>query len=205
MAEQEEDLLIDREKYLAAGVHIGTKSSHVDMEPYIFRRKKNKLAVLDLETTDQKIGEAAEFLAGFDPEDILVVGRKEEAWIPIEKFSEYVGSDHVIGRFMPGMLTNPRTEEFTEPEVVVVTDPDQDSQAVKEASQTGTPVVAIADSGDSLDNIDYVIPANNKGANAVGTVYYVLARELLRQSGEEPDMDIEEFREEIEEDEEEGE
>lgn len=203
MPQQDQELLIDREKFLAAGVHIGTKSSHVDMEPYIFRTKDSKLAVLDLETTDQKIREIAEMLAEYEPEDILVVGRKEEAWVPIEKFSESVGSDHVIGRFTPGMLTNPRTEKFTEPEVVIVTDPEQDSQAITEAAQTNKTVVAIADSGDSLDSIDYVIPANNKSGKAIGVVYYLLASETLSHRGEELDLELDDFQVEIEDDDEE--
>jgi small subunit ribosomal protein S2 len=193
-AEMEENLLIEREKYLAAGVHIGTKSSHVDMEEFIFRVKKNQLAVLDLEQTDERIREAAEFISQFDPENVLVVGRKEIAFNPIELFSEYTGAEHIIGRFTPGTLTNPKAQDFREPEVVVVTDPEQDSQVVTEAAQTNVPVVAFCDSGDSLDNIDYPIPANNKGEKAIATVYYLLTKQILEERGVEVELDVEEFQ-----------
>lgn len=198
-AEMEENLLIEREEYLAAGVHIGTKSTHVDMEPFIFRVKKNKLAVLDLEQTDERIRDAAEFIAQFEPEDVLVVGRKEAAYDPIELFTEYTGAEHIIGRFTPGTLTNPRAEKFREPEVVIVTDPEQDSQVVKEAAQTNVPVVAFCDSGDTLENIGHPIPANNKGEKAIATVYYLLARQILEERGVEADIDIEEWQPEEEE------
>lgn len=193
-AELEGDLLIDREEYLAAGVHIGTKSGHVDMEPFIFRRKKNRLAVLDLEETDEKIREAAEFLSQFEPGQILVLGRKESALDAIELFAEKTGAESVIGRFTPGTLTNPRAEDFREPEAAIVTDPEQDSQVVKEAAQTNVPVIAFCDSGDSLENIDHPIPANNKGERAIATVYFLLAKQLLSARGEEKEIELSEFQ-----------
>lgn len=189
----EDELLIDRDKYLANGVHIGTRSNHVDMDEYIFRVKKNQLAVLNLDQTDEQIREAAEMLADYEPEEVLVAGRKEEARMALEKFAEATGFDTKIGRFMPGTLTNPRSEEFTEPEAVIVTDPEQDSQVIQEAAQTNVPVVAIADSGDSLENIDLTIPANNKSSNSLGMVYFLLAREIADHRGENFNYEPEDF------------
>ncbi|MFB6147557.1 MAG: 30S ribosomal protein S2, partial [Candidatus Nanohaloarchaea archaeon] len=83
MPEQEqEDLLVEREEYLSNGVHIGTKAQNKDMEKYIFHVKKNKLAVLNLEETDERIRDAASFLSNYEPGDILVVARKDEAELP---------------------------------------------------------------------------------------------------------------------------
>lgn len=194
----EEDLLIDRDEYLANGVHIGTKAQHKDMEKYIFHVKKNQLAVLNLEDTDKRIRKAAGLLADYDPEDILVVGRKEEAQLPVRKFSEAIGTKKVDGRFMPGTLTNPQSENFVEPEIVLVTDPETDAQAVQEARDTKVPVVAVADSENSLEDIDLVIPANNKGNNALGTVFYLLAQETKKERGEDLDYELDDFQPEVE-------
>jgi small subunit ribosomal protein S2 len=201
----EEELLIDRDEYLAAGVHIGTKSTHVDMDNYIFHVKKNQLAVLDLDKTDDQIRKAADFLADYSPEEILVVGRKEEARDAINLFVEATGAEKNIGRFMPGTLTNPNSELFVEPEVLVVTDPEQDRQAIKEASQANIPVIAIADSGDKLDDIDIPIPANNKAEGSISTVYYLLAREIAEAKGVEFEYELEDFQPEMEEEEDEEE
>ena len=194
----EEDLLIDRDEYLANGVHIGTKAQHKDMEKHIFHVKKNQLAVLNLEDTDKRIRKAASLLADYDPEDILIVGRKEEAQLPVRKFSEAIGTMKVDGRFMPGTLTNPQSENFVEPEIVLVTDPETDAQAVQEARDTKVPVVAVADSENILEDIDLVIPANNKGNNALGTVFYLLAQETMKERGEELDEEVEEGKTEVE-------
>lgn len=200
--EQEEDLLVDREEYLANGVHIGTKAQHNDMEKYIFHVKKNQLAVLDLTRTDERIREAARFLSNYEPEDILVVGRKEEARLAVDRFAEEAGTDVIAGRFTPGTLTNPRSDDFREPEVVLIADPETDAQAIDEARDVKIPVIAVADSANTLQDVDLAIPANNKSANALGMVFYLLASELLEERGEEIDRDLEEFLPEEEEEEE---
>lgn len=190
----EEDLLIDRDEYLANGVHIGTKSQHTDMEKYIFHVKKNQLSVLNLNKTDERIRDAAEFLANYEPEDILVVARHEDALLPVTRFTEVTGAEKIAGRFTPGTLTNPQSDDFVQPEVVVVSDPEKDAQAIDEAVDAKIPVVAIADSADTLENVDLAIPANNKSGNALATVYFLLAREMAEVKGEEFDHELEDFK-----------
>lgn len=194
MTEEQEDLLIDREDYLANGVHIGTRSQHKDMEKYIFHVKKNQLAVLDVEQTDKQIREIAKELAQYNLEEVLVVGRKPESHKPLKKFSEITGTDVIMGRFMPGTLTNPENDKFTEPELVIITDPEEDSQAVKEASQSQIPVVAIADSENSLENIDHVIAANNKAESSIATVYYLLAQQISEERNEDFNYELGDFK-----------
>jgi small subunit ribosomal protein S2 len=194
----EEELLVDREKYLSHGVHIGTKAKHEDMEKYIFHVKKNQLSVLNLDQTDERIRAAARFLSKYSPEEILLVGRKEAARMPLNAFSEEVGTRLIAGRFMPGTLTNPQSDDFMEPEVIVVTDPEEDEQAIDEAVDAKIPVVSIADSGNSLEDIDLVIPANNKAENSLGLVYYLLAEQLQEQYGHKIEANLSDFRPEPE-------
>jgi len=193
-------MLLDKEQYLSSGVNIGMRRRVKDMEPYIYRVKKNKLAIINLETTDQKIEEAAAFLADYDPEDILVISRKEAGHTPVVQFADRIGADRIYGRFLPGTLTNPEMQEYREPEVVVVTDPEEDKQAVIEATQSNIPVVAICDTANKLDNIDVVIPANNKAAKSLATIYYLLTQQYLVERGDlsgadDFDAEINEFAE----------
>jgi len=62
----------------------------------------------------------------------------------------------------------------------------KDKQAVKEASSVGIPVVALCDTDNDFSKIDFVIPANNKGRRSLATVYWLLARQILREKGEIP-------------------
>ncbi len=180
--EQKEDFLIPRQQYLAAGVHIGMKSKTKDMRRFIYKIREDGLAVLNLKMLDERVRIAGKFLAR--AKKILVVGRKVNAHNPVKKFAEVVGCDYVIGRFMPGTLTNPSYEKFVEPDVLLVTDPASDKQAIKEAVDVRIPIVAICDTSNTTRNVDLVIPANNKGKKALATIYWLLAREVLLNRGE---------------------
>ena len=130
MPDEEADLLIPVEDYLGAGAHIGTQQKTEDMGRFIHRVRTDGLYVLDVSTTDSRIRTAADFLANYEPEQILVASSRQYGRFPAEKFAEAVGARARTGRFIPGTLTNPDYDGYIEPDVVVVTDPIGDSQAV---------------------------------------------------------------------------
>ncbi len=178
-----EELLTALDDYLAAGIHIGTSQKNADMKHYIYRVRADGLYVLDVKKTDDRIRYAAKFLARFKPEKVLVVSRRQYGQKPIEDFAKLTGTRAIAGRFVPGTLTNPKLEGFIEPEVVLATDPRGDEQALKEAAVIGIPVVALCDTDNALAGVDAVIPANNKGKKALAIVYWLLAKEILRERG----------------------
>jgi small subunit ribosomal protein S2 len=74
---------------------------------------------------------------------------------------------------------------------VIVSDPQADLQAVKEATEVGIPVVALCSTDNDFSNLDLVIPTNNKGRRALAVIFWLLARQILRERGEiPPDGDI---------------
>jgi len=146
MPDEDVDLLIPVEDYLSAGVHIGTQQKTADMERFIHRVRDDGLYVLDVSETDGRIRTAADFLANYDPEQILVTSSRQYGRFPAKKFADAVGARARTGRFIPGTLTNPDYAGYIEPDVVVVTDPIGDAQAVKEAITVGIPVIAMCDS-----------------------------------------------------------
>ncbi|MFW6045377.1 MAG: 30S ribosomal protein S2 [Natronomonas sp.] len=197
MPDEEADLLIHVEDYLAAGIHIGTQQKTKSMERFIHRVRTDGLYVLDVSQTDQRIRTAASFLANYEPEQILVSSSRQYGRFPAEKFADVVGARARTGRFIPGTLTNPDYEGYIEPDVVVVTDPIGDSQAVKEAITVGIPVIAMCDSNNTTSNVDLVIPTNNKGRKALSVVYWLLANETLDRRGAEPAYALEDFETEL--------
>jgi len=179
MPDDEADLLIPVEDYLGAGVHIGTQQKTNDMERFIHRVRDDGLYVLDVSQTDSRIRTAADFLENYDPEQILVTSSRQYGRFPAEKFADAIGARARTGRFIPGTLTNPDYAGYIEPDVVVVTDPIGDAQAVKEAITVGIPVIAMCDSNNQVSNVDLVVPTNNKGRRALSVVYWLLANETL--------------------------
>jgi small subunit ribosomal protein S2 len=176
--------LIPMDEYLAAGVHIGTQQKTEDMKKFIYRVRSDGLYVLDVQSTDERIRAAARFLSRYEPANVLVVCARQYGQHPAEMFAKAIGSKDIVGRFIPGTLTNPAYMFFNEPDVVVVTDPIGDAQAVSEAINIGVPVVAMCDTNNMTQNIDVVIPTNNKGRKALALVYWLLAREVIKERGE---------------------
>jgi len=189
--------LVPVEEYLAAGVHIGTQQKSSDMKPHIYRVRGDGLYILNVQGTDERIKTVAQFLSNFESPKILVVTSRQYGQYPAKKFADTIGGTAVIGRFIPGMLTNQRLSHYIEPDVVLVTDPIGDRQVIDEAIQCGTPVVALCDTNNMTSYIDLVLPTNNKGRKSLSMVYYLLAREMLRLRGVETALTIEDFETEL--------
>jgi len=182
----EEELLLPQDTLLSAGIHIGTRMKTRDMIPFIYRVRPDGLFVLDVKKTDERIRASAKFLARFEPSKIAAVSARLYGHSPVEKFCEVVGATSIIGRFIPGLLSNPLYPNRIEPGVVIVSDPKADVQAVKEASGIGIPVVALCSTDNDFSYVDLAIPTNNKGRRALAVIYWLLARQILRERGEVP-------------------
>lgn len=181
--EVSKDLLVPEDDYLTSGVHIGTQQKSADMKPFIYKVRTDGLYVLDIKQTDARIRHAAHFLSHYDPKEILVVAARQYGQKPARVFAKAVGCLAFPGRFVPGSLTNPELRQYIEPKAVLVTDPAADQQALREAVVAGIPVVALCDANNETKYVDLVIPTNNKGRRALATVYWLLARELLKRRG----------------------
>jgi small subunit ribosomal protein S2 len=198
----QEELLLPRDTLLSAGIHIGTLIKTLDMEPFIYRVRPDGLFVLDVKKTDDRIRVAAKFLARFEPAKVAVAAARLYAQEPIKKFCEVTGATPIIGRFIPGQLSNPLYTKRIEPEVIMVSDPRADAQAVKEASKVGIPIVALCSTDNEFAGVDLVIPTNNKGRRALAVVFWLLARQILRERGElaadkDPSLTVEDFEAKI--------
>lgn len=191
MASETYNYLLPLETLMVSGIQIGTRIKTKDMEPYIYRVRPDGLFIIDTRKTDERIRVAARFLANFPPESIAVVSFRLYGHQPVRKFCEVTGAIPIVGRFPPGAFTNPLSPNYMEPQVIVVTDPSADEQALIEASKIGLPVVALCDTDNTFRGVDLIIPANNKGRKALAMVYWLLARQLLRERGAiPPDGDL---------------
>jgi len=182
----EEELLLPQDTLLSAGIHIGTRMKTKDMAPFIYRVRPDGLFVLDVKKTDERIRTAAKFLARFEPSKAVAIAARLYGREPVKRFCELTKATPIIGRFIPGMLSNPLYAGRIEPNVVIVSDPKADAQAVKEAGTIGIPVIALCSTDNEFAGVDLVVPTNNKGRRALAVIYWLLGRQILRERGELP-------------------
>ena len=179
----EESLLVPTKSYLKAGIHIGTKFKTKYMEQFIYKTRPDGLSVLNLKKIDERLAILVNFLSQYSPEEILVVSRRENGWKALRMLSKLTGIKVFAGRYPPGVLTNPDLENFMEVKVLMVTDTWPDRNAVNDAITMGIPVVALCDTNNQANNVDLVVPCNNKGKKSIGLVFYILAREYMLRKG----------------------
>ncbi len=189
--------IIPQDEYLTAGIHIGTQQKTKEMMRFVYRVRTDGLYVLDIQATDQRIRLAAKMLARYDPNRILIVSARQYGHYPSEMFAKAVGSKVITGRFIPGTLTNPKLHLYVEPDVLIVTDPSGDLQAVNEAVNVGIPVIALCDTNNSTSNVDLVIPTNNKGRKALALIYWLLAKKTLEERGDTINYTVADFEAEL--------
>ncbi len=191
--------LIDFDTYLSSGVHIGTRQKTGAMAPFIYRVRPDGLYVLDVRKTDERIALVGKFLARFEPASVIAVSARQYGQRPVQRFGEATGSTAMVGRFIPGTFTNPSYKGYFEPAALIITDPLADEQPLHEAVEAGIPIVGLCDTDNETTDIDLIIPTNNKGRRALALVYWLLARQVLRERGElSPDKPFEVGVEEFE-------
>ncbi len=181
---QKEGLLISLEKYLQSGIHIGTKIKTGHMKDFIYKKRRDNIYILDISKIDERIRYALNIITSYPPEEVLVVATRAYAENAAKKMKELVGGIDVIGkRFVPGTLTNPALKNFKEPSIILVCDPRAEKEAIREANMVNIPVVALLDTENLAQGVDFIVPMNNKGRKSLSLFFWLLTREFLVKQG----------------------
>lgn len=177
------EMLVPLKTYIRYGTHIGTNKKTKDMENFVFKRKGG-VYLINILKTDERIRLAARLLVNYEPNEVAVFGTRLYAQKPLIKMAKWTGFLAFPGRFLPGTLTNPELVSYTEPEIILVSDPIKEKQAIIEATMVGIPTIALCDTNNVLSNIDFAIPANNKGRKSLALIFWLIANQVLRERGE---------------------
>ncbi|MBI4439173.1 30S ribosomal protein S2 [Candidatus Woesearchaeota archaeon] len=179
----QDQYIVQQDQYLKAGIHIGTKFRTKYMKQFIYKTRPDGLSVLNLQKIDERIRLAINMLSRYEPSEILVMSRRENGWKSVKMLSKTTGIRVISGRYLPGMLTNPSLENYTEVKIVLVTDAWPDRNLINDAIKVGIPVIALCDTNNQANKIDLVVPCNNKGKKSLGLLFWIISREYLKKRG----------------------
>jgi small subunit ribosomal protein S2 len=186
----EEQLLVPNDTYLKAGIHIGTKFKTKFMSEFIYKTRPDGLSVLNVQKIDERIRAMITLMSQYEPQDIVVVSRRENGWLPVKMFGKLTGARIFAGRYPPGILTNPDLKQYFEPKLIVVTDAWPDRNAVEDAIKIGVPVIGLCDTNNQANNLDLVVPCNNKGKKSLGLLFFIVTVEYLKKKGKYNEKDF---------------
>ncbi len=186
---------VSMREMLEAGCHFGhqTRFWNPKMAQYIFGAR-NKIHIINLEKTVETFEQAQKFVRELTARGgkVLFVDAKRGGREIIAEQAQRAGCCWVDQRWLGGTLTNFKTVKQTIKHLKEM------EQVIAEANKLGIPVIAVVDTNNSPDGVDYVIPGNDDSGKAVAIYASGIADAVLagKEDAATGDKEAEEFVEE---------
>ncbi len=177
------DMLIPLEDYVKSGIYIGTRAVTPDMKKYVYRRRADGLAIFNTDLIDEKLKESIEYLSNFNPEDIILVCKREAGWRAAEKMEQLTGIRVFTKKYPAGILTNTHLKNFFENELTIISDAWLDRNALADTLKVNKNVLMICDTNNLSKGADQIIIGNNKSEKSLGVMFYLLTRGYMKAKG----------------------
>jgi small subunit ribosomal protein S2 len=186
------DMLIPLEDYVKTGIYLGTRAVTPTMKPFVYRRRADGLAIFNTDIIDEKLKEGIDYLAKFNPEDVVLICKRQSGWRTANMFSKLTGIKVFTKKYPAGILTNTSLPDFFENELTIIVDSWLDKNALHDTLKAGKKIMLVCDTNNFSKGADKIIIGNNKSGKSLGVIFYLLARGYCKARGieaEMPDLD----------------
>jgi len=174
------ELLIPKSEYIKYRINKGSLRKNKKMERFISWRTPAGRNIFSIKIIDSRLRIAARFLLNKEVVVISTELDKEYA----ERFCNYLKFTHV-NHYKAGIFSNPSNKEFYEPDVVFVTNADQNRNAIEEANLNRIPVMAFCNTHSDTSGIDLIVPINTANKKAIAVSLWLILNEIKKMKGEE--------------------
>lgn len=191
-AKKRAEMLVPLEEYVKAGIYLGTRVVTPNMKPFVYRRRADGLAIFNTDLIDEKLKEAIEYLAKFDPKDVILICKRQAGWKAAEMFSRLTGVRVFTKKYPAGILTNTDLPDFFENELTIITDHWLDKNALNDTLNVKKKVLMVCDTNNFSKGANKVIIGNNKSTKSLGLIFYLLTKgycKALKLDCEIPDLE----------------
>jgi small subunit ribosomal protein S2 len=185
---------LTEEPLKATGIHLGIRGRVTkDMERFVTGFAPSGNPIIDVNAILTRLDSGGKFIV--KSENAVLYATDAKFVNALKSFHEATLIPVVYHRFMPGCLTNAQSKYYIDANVLIVADPTNgiptkigqalrgDRRAIQEAGDAGIPVIAVCNTNATLEDVDFCIPANNAGAKAIATIFYLLARSIQLEKG----------------------
>lgn len=191
--EKDRQTLVPSEDYVKSGIYIGTKVITPHMRKYVYRRRNDGIAILDLRVIDKKLKDFMKEFVKYKPTDFIMVCKREAGWHAVKKFAEITGVRIFTKKYPAGILTNSRLPNFFETQMVFICDPWLDKNAMNDAKIVKKKVFGLCDTNNYTFHVDEFVPCNNKSDKSIGLVLYILAQEYVKEHKIDKEVKLSDF------------
>ncbi len=197
------DMLIPLEEYVKSGIYLGTRVVTPEMRAFVYRRRADGLAIFNTDLIDEKLKEGVEYLSQFNPEEIILVCKRQAGWKAAKKFGQLTGIRTFTKKYPAGILTNTSLPDFFENKLTIVIDSWLDKNALNDTLKVKKKILMVCDTNNFPKGANQIIIGNNKSPKSLGVIFYILTKEYCKEKGLSteniPDLDwwTEEFEEKV--------
>ena len=192
-AKKKSDTLLPLDDYVKSGIYLGTRVVTPDMRKYVYRRRADGLAILNTDLIDEMLKEGITYLTKYNPEEIIIVCKRQAGWKVVEKFSQLTGIRVFTKKYPAGILTNTDLPDFFEVELAVICDSWLDKNALNDIRKVGKKILMISDTNNFARLGDKIIIGNNKSNKSLGLMFYLLTKGYMKakemDTSKVPDLD----------------